>query len=62
MKLTWSENLIQFAKDIINYFQKYQVPLAILRWLQMEKYGIYIVLLLPGQIRWDQHIIVLKIL
>ena len=49
MKLTWSENLIQSAKDIINYFQKHQVLLAILRQLQMEKYGIHIVLLLLGQ-------------
>ncbi len=52
MKLTWSENLIQFAKDIINYFQKYQVPLAILHWLQMKKYSIHIALLLPEQTRW----------
>ena len=52
MKLTWSENLIQSAKDIINYFRKHQVLLAILRQLQMEKYGIHIVLLLLGQTWW----------
>ena len=49
MKLIWSEDLIQSAKNIINYFQKHQVPLAILCRLQMEKYGIHIALLLPEQ-------------
>jgi hypothetical protein len=52
MKLTWSENLLQFAKYIINYFRKHQVLLAVLRRLQMEKYGTHIALLLPGRTRW----------
>ena len=48
MKLTWSEDLIQSAKNIINYFRKHQVLLAILYRLQIEKYGTHIALLLPG--------------
>ena len=49
MKLDWSENIIQSAKSIINYFLKHQVSLAILRQLQMKKYNTHIILLLSGQ-------------
>ena len=48
LELDWAKNIMQNARNIVNYFRSHQVLLAILWRLQKEKYGINVTLLLPG--------------
>jgi hypothetical protein len=52
LKIDWATNLLDKSKEIVNYFNSHLIPLAILRQLQIEKYGHKISLVKMVETRW----------